>query len=64
MSGEVLTYDWQARIDPRRRQVNGAMEESSWKLQKASTHGRCIVVMDVAVVEGHIAIKNPDATSL
>ena len=40
------------------------MEGSSWKLQKASTHMRCLIVMDVAVVEGHIATINEDATSL
>ena len=60
----MLTYPYQSRIDPRQRQVNGAMEESSWMVQKASTHVGCLIVMDVAVVEGHIAILNVDATSL
>ena len=41
------------------------MEESSWKVQKASTHSRChSIVMDAAVVEGRIASINGDATSL
>ena len=60
----MLTAPWQARIDPRQRQINGAMEESSWKVQKASTHVICLIVMDVAVVEGHIATINFDTTSL
>ena len=41
-----------------------AMEESSWMVQKASTHALCLIVMDVAVVEGRIATTNVDATSL
>ena len=41
-----------------------AMEESSWMVQKASTHALCLIVMDVAVVEGRIATIHADATSL
>ena len=43
---------------------NGVMEEGSGKVQKASAHEASMIVVDVAIVESHVAAIDADSAPL
>ena len=43
---------------------NGVMDECSGKVQKVGTHRSSLIVMDVAVVEIHVAGHDQDSSAL
>ena len=46
------------------RSSNGVMEEGSGKVCKASTHPASVVVVDVAIVESHVAALDEQPPTL
>ena len=43
---------------------NGVMDEGSGKIQEASAHGVSFIVMDVAIVESHVAAADEETPAL
>ena len=46
------------------RSSNGVMDEGSGKIQEASAHDFSFIVMDVAIVESHVAAKDVQPPAL
>ena len=46
------------------RSSNGVMDEGSGKIQEANAHGGSFIVMDVAIVESHVAIADVKTPAL
>ena len=63
-AADVKTPALQRKGRVTERSSNGVMDECSGKVQKASTHAKSFIVVDVAIVESHVAAIDEDPPAL